>query len=811
MTFRLDKSYRINEWSLNQPVPLSSNFNDDVAPSPINQEDDVLANSLDLPSLRFDSEESCGIPVGMRVDRVRVNSIEDEYLYVDNYEVKGKSIFPKTEKHQNSRIENIALYVHQSQNYFNPKYQPWSKNGKRAYDIIYHPIVYYFDLLMCVLLLLLTCFEPPLTELFLPHESEFFIITSILESILIVYFVIDLVLRYSWLGAKRFLRHQTTFLRLIGVIFVTIDFILALTIPSYCDNRLLRVFRPIIFLTSHRNRNIRSVMKQLFNSIRSILDLYILYIFYVSIFSFLTYHLMWGYDSDDFSSFSDTFITIFELSTKVNFPGIMLPSLEQNILVSLAFIPFLTFGVYVLTNILLAVVKDHFNKLEKERLKILLEYRRTCLQRAYNLGTQFSPSGWDYSLFRRVMVSLTKTISEKQCLLMFKVLDRHNNQNLSWKEFKQLSNVLSMKWRRSDLTNLSKVWHNMIQILRLRRLSTYAFLLVSSELFQFFMNSVIFINFIGIFCGTIIYHNPTDLINDHKIVYWAIVFLPFYIFEFSSQILGFGPFYYFTEKWYFWDFVILVCTILLSFLSLFPTPYEVQFVTFLIVIRTLHLLRILNARKSFRRLFSIIVLSIPDLMRFFLSLFLAFYVYAIIGMFLYAGKLKSCSFNSRGIPQLNSKCGKMYDLQSEPQGLYYLINFDDIFYSFITLFILMTGKSWSTIADGFVAVTSVYSYLFFIFYYLFVVLIVTNVAAAFVLELYKKLSTTLGDSYTVIVSISKKMMKKYKFDEDVGTDEMIYVGKRSLSQIDSLMVLYQSEDWIQKDEISPIGDFYVSN
>ena len=192
---------------------------------------------------------------------------------------------------------------------------------------------------------------------------------------------------------------------------------------------------------------------------------------------------MWNYDDINFPSFSNTFIKIFELTTKVNFPHIMLPSLEQNILVSLAFVPFLSFGAYVLTNLLLAIVKEHFGRVEKDKLKRLLEFRRTCLQRAFNLGTQFSANGWDYSLFRRVIGSLSKRIPEKQCLLMFKVLDRQCNQKLSWKEFKQLSNVMSMKWRRSDLTNLNRVWHNMIPCLRLRRIAEIAYLLASSSYF----------------------------------------------------------------------------------------------------------------------------------------------------------------------------------------------------------------------------------------------------------------------------------------------------------------------------------------
>ena len=149
----------------------------------------------------------------------------------------------------------------------------------------------------------------------------------------------------------------------------------------------------------------------------------------------------------------------------------MLPAIDNSLLYFILFLIFLSFGVYVLTNLLLAIVKDHFSKLEKDKLKQLLEFRRESLKRAFNLGTQLSSSEWDYSLFRRVMLSLSKRISERRCLLMFRVLDRHRNQKLSWKEFKQLENVLSMRWRRSDMSRQrrSEILFDKDNITRLNR------------------------------------------------------------------------------------------------------------------------------------------------------------------------------------------------------------------------------------------------------------------------------------------------------------------------------------------------------
>ncbi|KAI6655901.1 Two-pore channel 1 [Oopsacas minuta] len=815
MAYLLEESYRSNEWSVNNPRSLLMPFGSDLHTCPITEESYDVLQSTDVGTpdpligtlAPFDdssrSVEDRDITINIDPEeRIRGETVDNEYFLLESVVRDEKLLYPQTLKAQNYRIEDIAIYVHHSQNYFNPKHHPGSNISKKAYKILYHPIMYYVDWFISFFLLLLAGIEHPFYELLEPDESKLKIFAAVLESLIIAYFTFDLGLRFFWLGVKRYLRQKITLARLIGVILITIDFILALSIPWYYQHRFLRTCRPILFLTSHLNRNIRNVVNQLLNSIRRILDLYVLYLVFVVIFSLLAYNILGEIDVANYGTFPDSFITMFALSTTVNYPDVMLPALENCLLYFLLFFPFLSFGIYVLTNLLLAIVKDHFSRLEKEKLKQLLEFRRVSLLRAFHLGTQLSASEWDYSLFRRVMLSISKTISEKQCLLMFKVLDRHGNQKLSWKEFKQLSNVMSMRWRRSDLTNINKMWHRMIPIRLLRRVSEYTYVLVSSFIFKFIINLVILTNCALLIIETLVYNTPQHSDSESGFIYEGAFFLPIYFLEFCLQIVGFGPFYYFTHGWHVFDFIILFSSIIASGFGL----------TYITVLRTFRLLRVLKAKNSFRRIFTIISLSIPKLMRFVISICLAFYVYAILGMCLYAGKLRDCSFNELDLPEYNPDCGEEYDYQKNPpDGLYYLVNFNDILHSFITLFILMIVNNWQVVAKGYIAITGTYSYLFFIFFYLFVVLVITNVTAAFVLDLYDSISTTLGKSFTVRVSLSKKVLERFGIHENIEGDEVEYVGRRKLGQFDSLMLLYQSEDWVQEDEISPIGDFYIQH
>ena len=823
MSHFLEESYKSRDWNVSEPRTRLTPFNEpEVCPIPVSSFEHLSVNdkkSFPAPTGKslspFEdsiSESNRDVSEEIEIDsRPRGRTVEDGYYFLETFEKNERLLYPQTMRQQNIRIDDIALYVHHSQHYFNPKHHPESKLGKMAYKVVYYPAMYMFDWFMSMFLLALALIEYPFFEPFRPYAFQLKITAYVLEAILILYFILDLGLRFIWLGRKRFLRQKIAFSRVIGVALITLDFILALAVEYYYRHRFLRIFRPIIFLSSHLNRNIRNVVNQLLNSVRRIFDLYVLYIVYVLIFSLLAYYLLYPIDHKNYPNFPQTFITLFALSTTVNYPDVMLPALKSNLLYFLLFLPFLSFGIYVLTNLLLAIVKDHFSRLEKDKLKQLLQFRRVSLERAFNLGTQLSGNEWDYSLFRRVMRSMPQIspISEKKCLLMFKVLDRNLKQKLSWKEFNQLSNALSLKWRRGDLTNINKIWHNMIPIRRLRRVAQYTYIMVSSFYFKLVINLIILSNCLLLLIDTLVYLNPEQADRDDRFRIESGVFLPLYFIEFVLQIIGFGPFYYFTNGWHLFDFCILFFSSLVTIISLFYSGLDVTLSTSIIVLRTFRLLRVLKAKESFRRIFAILTLSIPKLTRFVISLGLAFYCYAIIGMTIYADMLKECSFNDKGLPEFNSECGVEYD--SNSGGLYYLVNFDDILHSFITLFVLMIVNNWQVVAKGYIAVTNFFSYLFFIFFYLFIVLVITNVTAAFVLDLYDSISSTLGKSFSVRVTISKEELEKYDVYENVEGAEVEYVGKKKLGQFDSLMLLYQSEDWVQKDQISPIGDFYIQN
>jgi len=82
-------------------------------------------------------------------------------------------------------------------------------------------------------------------------------------------------------------------------------------------------------------------------------------------------------------------------------------------------------------------------------------------------------------------------------------------------------------------------------------------------------------------------------------------------------------------------------------------------------------------------------------------------------------------------------------------GYYQLNNFDNILYSFNTLFDLLVVNNWFLIMQGHVNATQPIARLYFMAYYLFTVIVVTNVIIAFILDAFLKIYPLLEETGTV--------------------------------------------------------------
>jgi len=100
-----------------------------------------------------------------------------------------------------------------------------------------------------------------------------------------------------------------------------------------------------------------------------------------------------------------------------------------------------------------------------------------------------------------------------------------------------------------------------------------------------------------------------------------------------------------------------------------------------------------------------------------MSLYITFYTYCQVGLFAYSGKItdKNCPGN----------------------GLYYLLNFNDLGMGLNTLFVYFVGNNWQNVANMYASLFGpVWPRVFFTVWYTFAQFILLNLIIAFVMEIY---------------------------------------------------------------------------
>ena len=190
-------------------------------------------------------------------------------------------------------------------------------------------------------------------------------------------------------------------------------------------------------------------------------------------------------------------------------------------------------------------------------------------------------------------------------------------------------------------------------------------------------------------------------------------FLYYYITEFFLKIFGLGLILekgsYFRDPWNLFDFLIVISTIITDFLIL---DLNYNF-TFLKAFRVLRFLRAISMIENLRLVISSLFSAITMLLDSFFVLVFFLLIYSIASLMLFQGLLKKqCFLKSLGIPLVpdqnslsnersfcgNIQCPKFFlcgKIIENPN--FGLTNFDTIFYSFITVFRIITLDDWSSI------------------------------------------------------------------------------------------------------------------
>lgn len=127
----------------------------------------------------------------------------------------------------------------------------------------------------------------------------------------------------------------------------------------------------------------------------------------------------------------------------------------------------------------------------------------------------------------------------------------------------------------------------------------------------------------------------------------------------------------------------------------------------------------------------------------FALLYVVFYIFSIIGMFGLGGLIRQPLFHSEnGIPN----------------NLYYLVNFNDLGASMVTLYAFMIINNWPAMTDMMCnAAGGVWPRIYFMVFYVFVQWIILNLVIAMMLEIYTNVSDEQDAEFEKQKNIKKLM------------------------------------------------------
>uniref|UniRef100_A0A9L0I8R8 Two pore segment channel 1 n=1 Tax=Equus asinus TaxID=9793 RepID=A0A9L0I8R8_EQUAS len=682
--------------------------------------------------------------------------------------------------------QEAAIYLQEGEN--NDKFFTHPKDARAlaAYLFAHNHLFYLMELSTALLLLLLSLCEAPAV----PALRLGIYVHATLELFALMVVVFELCMKLRWLGLHTFIRHKRTMVKTSVLVVQFIEAIVVL-VRQTSHMRVTRALRCIFLVDCRYCGGVRRNLRQIFQSLPPFMDILLLLLFFMIIFAILGFYLFSPNPSDPyFSTLENSIVSLFVLLTTANFPDVMMPSYSRNPWSCVFFIVYLSIELYFIMNLLLAVVFDTFNDIEKRKFKSLLLHKRTAIQHAYRLlVSQRKPAGISYRQFEGLMRFYKPRMSAGERYLTFKALNQSNTPLLSLKDFYDIYEVAALKWKAKSNR---EHWFD-----ALPRTAFLIFkginILVKSKAFQYFMYLVVAVNGVWILVETFMLKGG-NFFSKH--VPWSyVIFLTIYAVELFLKVAGLGPVEYLSSGWNLFDFSVTA----LAFLGLLALAFNMEPFYFIVVLRPLQLLRLFKLKKRYRNVLDTMFELLP--------------------------RMASTSTVADAYRWLSHTEGNSTAVE---EGYYYLNNFDNILNSFVTLFELTVVNNWYIIMEGVTSQTSHWSRLYFMTFYI-VTMVVMTIIVAFILEAFvfrmnysrKNQDSEVDGGITLEKEISRdelvavlelyrearaatsditQLLKILSQIERHEQNAVVFLGRRSRTKSDLSLKMYQEEikEWYEE-------------
>ncbi|XP_011497956.1 PREDICTED: two pore calcium channel protein 1-like isoform X3 [Ceratosolen solmsi marchali] len=625
-----------------------------------------------------------------------------------------------------------AIFLEEGRN--NEKFDshPRHPEDLPAYLLVHNSWYYGLDLFTSLVLLGLAFVEEPAVPLFqLPvwvHGS--------IELLALITIAIELALKLRWIGWGTMLKHKRTMLKCVTLFIMFIEVLIVLVRQS-SHFRVTRALRPIFLVDTKYCGGVRRFIRQILQTLPPILDMLGLLLFFISTYMVLGYYMFFELNRH-FATLQDSFVSLFVLLTTANFPDVMMQSFSKNKWYAIYFVSYLCTMLYVMMNLMLAVVNETFTSAERDKFKKLFLHKRKACQHAFKLlVSKQNPEQMRFKQFEGLMRYYAPHKSIKDTVLMFRYLNISGNGVLSSDEFLNVYDATVLTW---EPQYSSVPWYHMTWP-PLQIFCQGAHAAIAWPYFETLVYTVIIGNGIAMVCR-LIQTEPNREKSAHLFAAcWdTLLFGGLFVAEALTKVMGLGIRRYLSSGWNLFDLgTSMLVLIGACGLTLFPTA------VFFVVFRPLRMLRLFKIKKRYRDVFGTLVILSPLMCSTAIVMLVLYYFFAIIGMELFAGyDMRNCCKNTSVEDFYKYSANGSTSL-----GYYYLNTFDNLMASGMTLFELTVVNNWFVLMNAYAVTVGMYTRAYFMTFYLITMIVLTIVVSSF-LEAFRfriqyKKSTTKRD------------------------------------------------------------------
>ena len=489
-------------------------------------------------------------------------------------------------------------------------------------------------------------------------------------------FIVEIIVKCVALGIKTFCRDSMNYIDTFIIIFSITELIFNFSSNAVTAFRVLRIFRIIRATKATKIVRYFSFMKSLVYVISYSLPKFIylacLLMLLNLIYALLGHNIFVGtlankaeMPRSNFENFGWSFLSVFQVLTLSGYSEVLYDVMDSSAgpWSALFIFSWIVIGNFVLLNLFIAILLDSFlveSNASPSETVTMIEHTITLNQQSLRFNVD-------------------ERMNKKKEVEKMRILEAINgNDHTSYEPTGRGVSFRDIGCEKSYFL-FSK--DNKIRLLCHR--------IIDSSTFNYFIFLIIYLNCITIVWETYTLNYPNDNIQVQLIQAFEIIYAIVYLLEFIMKSISLGlirdEFSYFSDSWNRMDFVILLISLVEGLSSFFNLGLMKAFR----IARAVRALRFISNNSSMKNLVSALVSSIGAIANVVLILFVIWFMFAVVGVSVFAGKLYVCENPNYESEKLCIESGFRW-INAD-------YNFDNIMEAFLSLYIVSLLEDWQSI------------------------------------------------------------------------------------------------------------------